>query len=241
MQAQVEARLRSEVDVDVDDPPSRVRLLLGRLEAAPRNVELATSFNRAVADLAKRPGPETCALLRELSELAMLRHARDTHGRPCRLVVITTWLELGYPWALEVAPEDLEYVRSNAPGNVASWLTLTVVLAITAALQNLGVVALALGAVFSRLSPPALLLLLLAVPPALAALHAVGLVRASRAGLVTHRLRRLTRIEWLFPVVLAVLANQDWGFRLGALAWFAPHLLAWATARLAARSDKPAD
>ena len=43
------------------------------------------------------------------------------------------------------------------------------------------------------------------------------------------------------PVVLAVLGNPDWSYRLGMLAWFAPHLLAWATARLAPRSDKPAD
>lgn len=238
MQAQVEARHRSEVDDVVDEARSRVRLLLGRLEQAPHSVELATSFNRAIAVLAKRPGPETCALLRELSELPVLRHARDAQGRPCRAAVIAAWLELGYPWALEVAPEDLEYVRSHAPGNAASWLTLTVVLTVTAALQNLGVVALVLKGAFTW---QLLVALLLAVPPALVGLHAVALVRASRAGLITSRLRRLTRIEWLFPVVLAVLGNPDWSYRLGMLAWFAPHLLAWATARLAPRSDKPAD
>ncbi len=237
MQAQVEAQPRSEVDADVDEARARVRLLVGRIEEAPRSVELATSLNRAIAVLAKRPGPETCALLRELSELPVLRHARDAQGRPCRAAVITAWLELGYPWALEVAPEDLEYVRSNAPGNAASWLTLTVVLAVTAALQNFGVVALALKGVFTW----QFVALVLAVPPTLVGLHAVALVRASRAGLVTHRLRRLTRIEWLFPVVLIVLGNRDWSYRLAMLAWFAPHLLAWATARLAARSDKPAD
>lgn len=240
MQAQVEARHRGEVDVE--EAQSRVRLLLGQLEGAPNDVGLATSLNHAVFTLATRPGPEVCELFRELSALPVLRHARDTSGRPCRAAVIAAWLELGYPWALEVAPDDLAYVRSNASGTLQSWLTLTVVLAVTAALQNVGVVALVLGAVFSMPIPAGLLLL--AVPPALVASHAVGLVRASHAGLdgptVASRLRRLTRIEWLFPVVLALLGSRDWAYRLGALAWFAPHLLAWAIARLAARADERA-
>jgi hypothetical protein len=240
-QAQVEAQQPLEVGDAVDEELSRLRLLLARLEAAPRDQLVATQLNHAIVALAKRPSRAVLELLRELAGLPLLRSAKDARDWPCRAAVIATWLELGYPWALEVTPEDLEYVRSHLPGNVTGWLNLTFMLGVVAAFQNFGVAMLAVVAVLLNPIPAAWLVM--TVPPVLAGLHAWALVRSSRLGLsgapVADRLRRLTRIEWSFPLVLALVASPDWSTRLAVLIWCAPQLLSWSAGRLAARLDKP--
>lgn len=226
-------------DTEADEALGRVRLLLERLEAAPHDRSLATSLNQAIVGLARTPSRDVSELLRELSGLEGLRQAQDSKGWSCRAAAIATRLKLGYPWALEVTPEELEFVRGHRRGDANGWLNLTFVFAAITALQNLGVVVatVALGFIVS----PAFLIL--APVPMLNAAHAVGLARASWAGLegsfVVDRLRRFTRIEWLLPMALALLAVAE--SPLGMLAWFAPQLLAWAMGRLAARAGEAAD
>ncbi|MBL8934064.1 MAG: hypothetical protein JNM69_05915 [Archangium sp.] len=224
---------------EADEALGRVRLLLQRLEAAPHDRSLATSLNQAIIGLARTPSRDVAELLRELSGLEGLRHAQDSKGRSCRAAAIAARLQLGYPWALEVTPEELEFVRGQRPGNANGWLNLTFVFAALTALQNLGVIVAAVALMFI-VSPT---FLILAPVPMLNAAHAVGLARASWAGLddsfVVDRLRRLTRIEWLIPMTLVLLAVAE--SRLGMLAWFAPQLLALAMGRLAARAGEAAD
>ncbi|MER2561782.1 MAG: hypothetical protein ABTQ32_13730 [Myxococcaceae bacterium] len=172
----------------VDPELSRVKALLDRLEEAPRDVELATSFNRSITGLARRRTREVFEFLRELADLPVLARARDQNGWPCRAAVLSTWLELGYPYALELSPEDLQYVREHAPGGGFGWLNITWVLGVVSALLNVPATVLILVSLMSlRLDD-----LVFALPTALMALHAIALV-----GTVQLKRPAATNVSWL--------------------------------------------
>lgn len=172
----------------VDDELARVKTLLGRLEEAPRSVELATSLNRAITGLSRHRTRAVFEFLRELAALPLLARAKDQNGWPCRAAVLSTWLELGYPYALELTPEDLEYAREHVPGDGTGWLNVTSVLAILSALLNVPATLFIVVALMSL----SLSDLLFAVPTGLMALHAISL-------LGTLRLERPgnTNVSWL--------------------------------------------
>lgn len=223
----------------VDEALSRVKTLLGRVEHEPRNVEFATSFNRAITGLARHRTREVFELLRELSALPVLARARDQIDWPCRAAVLSTWLELGYPFALELSPEDLQYVREHAPGKATGWLNITFVLAVIAAFQNFGAVALALFAVLSSPSiPPSVLLV--ALPAAAMGAHALALLSRSRQGLMgmayAESMHRTATVAWGLPVLLGILSLFSVEMGLCLLTWCAPQLLASVTAHVASRT-----
>lgn len=172
----------------VDEELSRVKVLLGRLEEAPRSVELATSLNRSVTELARHPTRAVFEFLHELADLPVLARARDQNDWPCRAAALSTWLELGYPYALELTPEDLEYVREHTPGGGTGWLNATWVLAVFSALLNVPATLFILVSLMS-LNPRDLLF---ALPTALMSLHAIALV-----GTVQLKRPRATNVTWL--------------------------------------------
>lgn len=176
------------VSAPSDEALSRVKVLVARLEEAPRSVELATSLNRAVTALARQPTREAFELLHDLAALPLLARAKDQNGWPCRAAVLSTWLELGYPYALELTPEDLEYARQHVPGDGTGWLNVTSVLAILSAMLNVPATLFIVVALMSL----SLSDLLFAVPTGLMALHAISL-------LGTLRLERPgnTNVSWL--------------------------------------------
>jgi hypothetical protein len=65
--------------------------------------------------LEARHAPPLAALIHELLEQHHLQHVRDSHGRTLRFILVDALLDLGFPHALEVRPEDLEYFRVEQP------------------------------------------------------------------------------------------------------------------------------
>jgi hypothetical protein len=56
-------------------------------------------------------GRQVADLLHELLESGQLAGLEDAEGRTCRAAATEALLRLGYPFALEVRPEDLEHLR----------------------------------------------------------------------------------------------------------------------------------
>lgn len=192
-------------DPDAVDPElSRVRALLGRLEEAPGDVELATSLNRSITGLAKHRTTAVFEFLHELGDLPFLARARDQNGWPCRAAALSTWLELGYPYALELTPEDLQYVREHAPGGGFGWLNVTWVLGVFSALLNVPATLFILVSLMSL----SLQDLLFALPTALMSVHAIALVatvKLERPGAIdVSWLRRLGGVGLFGPVASAL-------------------------------------
>lgn len=178
-----------EADSDsVDEELSRVKALLGRLEEAPRSVEVATSLNRSITGLARHRTRAVFEFLHELADLPVLGRVRDQNGWPCRAAVLSTWLELGYPYALELTPEDLQYVRDHAPGRGTGWLNVTSALAITSAVVNVPATLLML--VFLAAQPLTELRFML--PTGLMALHAIAML-----GTLEPKRPQATNASWL--------------------------------------------
>jgi hypothetical protein len=77
--------------------------------------ELAGRLNAALRTLPHIEGPLAAAgwLTRAL-ETGSLGEWVDVQGGSCRATAVQVLLSLGYPYALEVSPEDLEFLRSSA-------------------------------------------------------------------------------------------------------------------------------
>lgn len=60
----------------------------------------------------------------------------DTDGVSCRAVAVEALLGLGFPWALHLEPDDLEYLRTVKPSRLAptGWRAMAVVTGVLAAL-----------------------------------------------------------------------------------------------------------
>jgi hypothetical protein len=204
---------QTHTPVRVDEAPplagspgiAHVRALLGELEQNPGNEDAASSFNRAVGALAKQRSPEVFDFLRQLAELPVLAEAKDANGFPCRAAVLAAWVDLGYPWALELPPEDHAWLRARTPGNGAGWLSVTFVLAFISALLNVGAVLLFLVDMLSA-SSPRWLDAVFAVPFAAMGAHAIATLVASQVALhdgvkAAGRLRALGYAGLVAPAV----------------------------------------
>lgn len=195
-------------EVEANPGIARVRALLGQLEESPRDEALATSFNRAVSVLARQRTREVFEFLRGLAELPVLRQAKDPTGWACRAAVLAAWIDLGYPWALELSPEDHAWMRENAPGYATGWLTVTFVLAAISALLNVGLAGLITFATLSN-HLPSLETLLFALPFVAMAAHAIASLAVSQGAQRDPRRGR----GWL-----RVLAHSAWVVVAGAAA-----------------------
>lgn len=172
------------VSDSVDEELSRVKALLGRLEEAPRSVEVATSLNRSITGLARHRTRAVFEFLHELADLPVLGCVRDQNGWPCRAAVLSTW----YPYALELTPEDLQYVRDHAPGRGTGWLNVTSALAITSAVVNVPATLLMLVV----LTAQPLTELRFLLPTGLMALHAIAML-----GTLEPKRPQATNASWL--------------------------------------------
>jgi hypothetical protein len=65
----------------------------------------------------------------------------DSDGVSCRAVAVDAVLSLGFPWALHLEPDDLEYLRTVRPSRLPSsgWRAMAVVTGVLAALFALAV------------------------------------------------------------------------------------------------------
>jgi hypothetical protein len=97
--------------------PLPVQLLVQQAQAA-RGAErgaLAARINHQLEALASGGGSrEVADLLHQLLEGGQLTGLEEPEGRTCRAVAVEALLALGFPYALEVRPEDLEHLRRRA-------------------------------------------------------------------------------------------------------------------------------
>ncbi len=91
----------------------------------------AVRINQSFRAMAHSGVPREAAdfITREL-EQNRLANLVDPEGLTCRAAAVEALLDLGYPYALEVAPEDLEHLRQVRRGAVVgrwAWLILGLV------------------------------------------------------------------------------------------------------------------
>ncbi|MCP3102002.1 hypothetical protein LZ198_24350 [Myxococcus sp. K15C18031901] len=80
----------------------------------PERAEAATRLNEVLARMATGDGGRQVAdTLHQLLGGGRLEGLVDAQGRSCRAVAVEALLCLGFPYALEVEPDDLKHLRAN--------------------------------------------------------------------------------------------------------------------------------
>ena len=100
--------------------PSDARMTLSELIQRARNAEgeerswLCTLVNRSLAALSTAPDKDRqAALLLEMLDDEALHGLEDERRVPCRAVAVEALLTIGYPWALQLEPEDVQFLRDH--------------------------------------------------------------------------------------------------------------------------------
>jgi hypothetical protein len=101
--------------------PLPVLLLVDEARKAPTEEERQEKAGRLNA-LLERMGRgggsrEVADVFHELLDGGKLEGLVDARGRTCRAVATEALLALGFPYALEVRPEDLEHLHGASPGS----------------------------------------------------------------------------------------------------------------------------
>ncbi|HYO56481.1 hypothetical protein [Archangium sp.] len=98
-----------------EEAPPPVRVLVEEARVATTGAEravLATKINHQLDALAAGGGSrEVADLLHQLLESGQLAGLEDAEGRSCRAAATKALTRLGFPFALEVRPEDLAHLR----------------------------------------------------------------------------------------------------------------------------------
>ena len=121
---------------------SQTPSVIAKLDAANRRLrdskarhQAATALNRLLATAAKgldepsQRGAVAQSLLSLLDD-PVFKTAGDPNGNSCRVAAVGAMLELGYPAALKVHPDDLMFYRQRTRRS-SSWPALLVVVAAT--------------------------------------------------------------------------------------------------------------
>ncbi|HEY0096926.1 MAG TPA: hypothetical protein VGB96_21545 [Archangium sp.] len=97
--------------------PERVRALVDDARVAASDAEraqVAGELNQQLDALAAGGGSrEVADLLEQLLESGRLAGLEDAGGRSCRAAATEALTRLGFPYALEVRPEDLAFLRGQ--------------------------------------------------------------------------------------------------------------------------------
>ncbi|HYO71692.1 MAG TPA: hypothetical protein VEU33_37005 [Archangium sp.] len=97
--------------------PARVLALVEEARRAASDAEralVAGTLNQQLDALAAGGGSrEVADLLEQLLESGQLAGLEDTGGRACRAAATEALTRLGFPYALEVRPEDLAFLRGQ--------------------------------------------------------------------------------------------------------------------------------
>ncbi len=108
--------------------PLPVQLAVQAARAASTEAERAVAaakLNQQLDTLeAGSGGRQVADLLHELLEGGQLAGLEDTTGRTCRAAATEALLRLGFPFALEVRPEDLDHLRGRDAGQGFPWASL---------------------------------------------------------------------------------------------------------------------
>jgi hypothetical protein len=91
-----------------------------RRASAEERPALASRLNTLLEQMAGEGGDRQVAdTFHRLLESGKLEGLVDPGGRSCRAVAVESLLSLGFPYALEVRPEDLEHLRASGHGGPA--------------------------------------------------------------------------------------------------------------------------
>lgn len=75
---------------------------------------LCTLINRALGALSTAQDKDRqAALLLEMLDDEALHELEDERRVPCRAVAVEALLTIGYPWALQLEPEDVQFLRDH--------------------------------------------------------------------------------------------------------------------------------
>lgn len=116
-------------------PVERLSGLLRKAEGATGEARraAASELNALATQLARLPSrPVADVLLRWLDEGA-LRNMEDADGQTSRAAVTAAVLAMGYPYALEISPDDLDHLRERtaASGSLGGTLAAFLVVVVT--------------------------------------------------------------------------------------------------------------
>lgn len=106
--------------------PERVRALVEEARVAASDAErvlVAGTLNQQLDALAAGGGSrEVADLLEQLLESGRLAGLEDSGGRSCRAAATEALTRLGFPYALEVRPEDLAFLRGQHEAQGFPWV-----------------------------------------------------------------------------------------------------------------------
>lgn len=94
----------------------RLRALVDKRTApqASGRAQLAQDINAALRDLERQePSREVADFLLMQLESGALAGLVDPKGRGCRATAVEALISMGFPYALEVSPDDLEHLRAE--------------------------------------------------------------------------------------------------------------------------------
>jgi hypothetical protein len=109
------AELSPPVEMGLDAPVHPLETIRQRVRALAEDARTDAVDEVWKLLLAARSEDGLPALIHELLEHSHVERVRDSHGNTLRFVLIDTLLDLGFPHALEVSPDELAYHRERGP------------------------------------------------------------------------------------------------------------------------------
>jgi len=117
-------------------PLDRLSSLQQRAEAATGDARrsAASELNALLAQLSRHPSRPLADLLLRWLDQGTLADLEDAEGLTSRAAATAAVLSMGYPYALEISPDDLDHLRerSAASGGAGGTLASFLVVAVTA-------------------------------------------------------------------------------------------------------------
>ena len=136
MREQVQPQSSQELEAPATPGPLET-LQRARNADGDERLELATKLNELMRGAPAETEREARAqfLLERLDDEAF-HDLYDSDGVSCRAVAVEAVLALGFPWALHLEPDDLDYLRTVKPTRLApsGWRAMAVVTGVLAAL-----------------------------------------------------------------------------------------------------------
>jgi len=123
-------------------PLERLPVLLQRADAAAGDARRAatTELNAMLGQMARYPSRPAADLLLRWLDQGALKDLQDAEGLTARAAATAAVLSMGYPYALEISPDDLDHLRARSaavrgPGGAVGALMMVVVTSLIAVVQ----------------------------------------------------------------------------------------------------------
>lgn len=123
-------------------PLERLPVLLQRADAAAGDARRAATaeLNAGLGQMARYPSRPAADLLLRWLDQGALKDLQDAEGLTARAAATAAVLSMGYPYALEISPDDLDHLRARTaaargPGAAVGALMMMVVTSLIAVVQ----------------------------------------------------------------------------------------------------------